>query len=275
VKESNRIVSTHNPLIKAARKLHDASGRREAGSFLIEGARLVAEAYTAGLTIERVFFLSEIVSRSREYTVLQQADQNQTPLIEVSHQVLEIISQTVAPQGIVAWVKQPVYQDDLHLTKGMRLLVADRIQDPGNLGTMIRLARAFALDALVLVNGGADPWSDKVVRASAGAIFALKVLEWSQERLVTQLSKFEIPLIVTAPDSDLPVWKADLSATWALVIGNESQGVIKSLRQNASYSVNIPMPGGTESLNAAMVSAIVLYESIRQKNVDRFEEKRE
>jgi TrmH family RNA methyltransferase len=170
------------------------------------------------------------------------------------------LSQTVANQGLVAIAEMKEHALS-EINSTMRILILDRLQDPGNIGTAIRNAVAFGFDAVVFLAGCGDPWNDKVVRASAGTLFYIRMVIPEQDlELVTLLSKHKLPLVVSAlenaEDLENQPW---LREPLALVIGNEGQGVADWLLQVADYRLKIPMTGPAESLNAGVAAGILLY----------------
>ena len=140
------------------------------------------------------------------------------------------------------------------------MLIADRIQDPGNLGSIIRLAHAFACHAVILLKGSVDPLNEKVIRASMGAVFHIPLILCDEDRLIKLLAERDIPLLVTTTAISTAVWEIQEREAWALVIGNEGAGVSAGLTEAARQLLYIPMPGAAESLNAATACAITLYE---------------
>lgn len=239
-----RIDSPKNEIIKQARKLHLSKERKKAGVFLIEGPKLFSEAVNAGLKVRRLFILEKLLG-----TIELVADE----VFLVSERVIESLAETESPQGLVAVIEEPekqVYDDKL-------VVFLDRIQDPGNLGTIIRTARAFGIGNLYLSPGTVDPFNDKTVRASAGAIFHLPCLYVFDTE--TWLKNQGKQIAVTVPSGGTAIKEYDFSKPTVLVIGNEGSGV-SDLKDEYS-KISIPMPGGTESLNAAIATAIVLYEA--------------
>jgi len=256
-----------NPLVKAARALHESGSRKEKKELLVEGVHLIDEAIAAGVEVKCLFTRCSESLSEPEVILQKRVLLRNIPVHTVSEAVLQKISQSVTPQGVVAWISMPPWSSARHLSGDMKLLVADRLQDPGNMGTIIRLAKAFAMDALVVVPGTVDPYNYKVIRASMGAVFSMNILHYEEALLLTELEQAGIPLLVTASEGGCTIWDADLNGSWALVIGNESSGVSAGFLHQAQQVISIPMPGGTQSLNAATATAVVLYEAARQHRV--------
>ena len=254
------ITSIQNPLIQEARSLHQKKGRIALKKFLIEGIRALEMAHAAGQSFDTVFFTAKASELERNKTFLSQATLKGTRLIPVGEEVMRRLSQTEANQGLVAIADIKDYPLS-EINSTMRVLILDRLQDPGNIGTAIRNAVAFGFDAVVFLSGCGDPWNDKAVRASAGTLFYIRMVIPEQDlELVSLVSKLKLPLVVSAlenaEDLEHQPW---LREPLALVIGNEGQGVADWLVQAANYRLKIPMTGPAESLNAGVAAGILLY----------------
>ena len=246
------ITSRKNPLLMKVRKLASASRsqRKELGEYLGDGTKLLEEAvrWKAELT-------TVVVSAGVEVPQLPQ----EVRLVQVPRDVMETISPMAAPQGALFLAKLPQVEPPKELT-GRRYLVLDGVQDPGNVGTIWRSADALGADGLLLVNGCADPYGPKVVRASMGACFRLPVFEVTPDGLAGLLKKAELPLYATALGKDtVDIKTADLSRS-AVVIGSEGRGVSRPLLERCEKTLKIPMRQRCESLNAAVAASIVLWE---------------
>jgi TrmH family RNA methyltransferase len=168
------------------------------------------------------------------------------------------LADTQAPQGVLMVVAEPRPALGSVIRAGARLLVLDAIQDPGNLGTLIRCAAAFDLDGVVALDGTVDPWNPKAVRAAAGTCFRLPVLTAPWPRVDDALVEAGLALLVAdagGTDAEL----VSPARGWALVVGSEAHGARRELREVADTTVAIPMPGGTESLNAGVAGGLLLY----------------
>lgn len=192
-------------------------------------------------------------------------------LYQVTDAVLAKLSDTQAPQGLIAVAGLP--ENNLKLLPDRAatapLVVLDRVQDPGNLGTMIRTADAVGAAAVLLLGGSVDVYSPKVVRASMGSLFHVPVIEQlSEKELLAFCRERGYQLAVTTLEASQSLYTADLRQPLALVIGNEANGVSASLQAQALVRLRIPMPGRAESLNAAMAAGIVLFERLRQQQAN-------
>jgi TrmH family RNA methyltransferase len=186
--------------------------------------------------------------------------------LRVADRELDALSDTESPQGITLVCRQPSLSlDHLFAAAGSRtrLLVLDGVQDPGNAGTLVRCAAAFGLHGAVALDGTVDLYNSKVVRASAGGVFRVPVVHESWARTGSWLAEHDIPLVVADAAGD-DVQRARRDPPWALVIGSEADGVRPEVARAARVSVRIPMPGGSESLNAAVAGSILLYVLTRE-----------
>lgn len=182
----------------------------------------------------------------------------------VSDHELEALSDTERPQGVLLVVEEPRAALE-EIARPARLLVADGIRDPGNLGTLIRAALALGVSGVVVLDGTTDPWSPKAVRSAAGACFRLPVVQarWAEVRLWMDERGTEV-LCAASDGGD--VSRTDAGPSWALVVGSEAHGVRAEVRAAATAMVAIPMHGGAESLNAGVAGAILLYELTRKQD---------
>ena len=244
------LTGLQNPMVKAAAELKQKKYRQQQGLFLAEGLRTVEEAVRYG-AVQSIFYTA--IEDDRTRAVLEEAAAKQIKLVCVSDKVMKKIADTETPQGIIAVCEMRSKRLDDFLASGKMLLVLDRVTDPGNIGTM-------------LLQGCADIYAPKTVRASMGSLFHLPVLSGLSEELLVQAArKAGYELLVTCLDGADNLYKADLQGRLAFVMGNEANGVSPALLAAADKRVFIPMQGRAESLNVAMAAGIVMFEALRQK----------
>jgi RNA methyltransferase, TrmH family len=243
--------------VAAAIKLHRHVGRRRAARFLAEGPNLVEAAMRRNLVIE--VFVTE-AALSRFGPIL--AD---VPVHVVTDRAAKALSDTVTPVGLVAVCELPSTNLADVLADQPRLVaVAAEISEPGNAGTLIRIADAMGADAVVLAGNSVDPYNGKCLRASAGSIFAVPVVtEADAGGAVSALRSAGLQVLATTIDGEVSLDDADLSAPAAWLFGPESHGLPRELAALAAHRVRIPMSGGAESLNVAAAAAICLYQSAK------------
>lgn len=234
--------------------------RAREGAVLVEGVRAVEEALDAGVDVDFAV-VSPRLRGSHAGAVL--ADRLAAyDVVEVDEAVIGRLSDTETDQGVLLVCREPQAGLDT-VARGGRCLVLDGVQDPGNAGTLVRAAVAFALDAVVSLDGTVDPWSPKPVRASAGTVFRVPVVRASAEDALARLREVEIPLYVAdTGGEDVDVHPR--MESFAIALGNEGRGVRELLSERAEGALSVPMPGGAESLNVAMAGAILLHSLTRR-----------
>ena len=246
-------------MVAAAVKLHRHVGRRRAGRFLAEGPNLVEAALRRGIVTD-VFATESALQRFAPML----AD---VPVRLVTERAAKALSDTVTPVGLVAVCKAPATSLDDVLVGAPRLVaVAAEISEPGNAGTLIRIADAMGADAVVLAGHSVDPYNGKCLRASAGSIFAIPVAaEPDAARAIEVLGGAGLAVLATTVDGEISLDDAEplLTARTAWLFGPESHGLPPELAAKASHRVRIPMSGSAESLNVAAAAAICLYQSAR------------
>ena len=256
------LTSTQNPWIRQVRQLQQAKGRREQESFLVEGSHLLQEALVTGWPLAAVCFTEAWMTKHPDLYQRIPAGVRQQ---QVSESVLKQIATTETPDGVVAIAQRVEAADSL--VPGSLGLIMETLQDPGNLGTLIRVAAATAADGLWLSQDSVDPDHPKVLRASAGQWFrrppqvADSLLDWVQQ---LNASGVQTLAAVMDPEAELH-WHLDLQQPTVFVLGNEGSGLSQHLLAACRHTVRIPMAVGVESLNVAMTGGILLYEAIRQR----------
>jgi TrmH family RNA methyltransferase len=238
-------------------KLHRHIGRRRAARFLAEGPNLVEAALRRGLVSE-VFATESAMSRFG-------AMLTDTPVHLVTERAAKALSDTVTPVGLVAVCSVPeTTLDDVLADSPQLVAVAVEISEPGNAGTLIRIADAMGADAVVLAGQSVDPYNGKCLRASAGSIFSIPVVSHGDAAdALRRLSDGGLQVFATTVDGEVSLDEADLSGPTAWLFGPEAHGLPTELAALATQRVHIPMPGSAESLNVASAAAICLYQSAR------------
>jgi RNA methyltransferase, TrmH family len=242
--------SHRNPRVVEAARLHRARDRRATGRTIVEGPSLLAEAVAAGVALEAVFALPD------DAITAKLARDHGFELILVESTALGRVTGTATPRGPAAVVSIPPSAPPT----GRNMIVAWGVSDPGNVGTMIRTAAAFAWD-FGYTEGTADPWAPKVLRAGAGGHFRLNITPVESLQTLDDVGLDTVATVVRggARPADLPMGR------YALLVGEEAPGLPPDVVEQSGHKVTIPMPGGTESLNAAMAAGIVIYELSRQQ----------
>lgn len=255
------LTSIQNPLVKEIRKLHQAKGRREQGLFLLEGTHLLTEACAVNYPLSTVCCSPEWQTKHDQ---LWEIINDRAERVElVSDRVLESIATTVNPDGVVATAPRHIPKLGQFHSLGVLL---ERIQDPGNLGTIIRTAAAAGADGLCLSGDSVDLDHPKVLRASVGDWFRLPMAV--NDNLAVALSHYQaqgMQIVATVPDASLTYWDIDWKQPSLILLGNEGAGLSENLLGLVEKVVRIPLRPGVESLNVAIAAALILYEVKRQR----------
>lgn len=242
------ITSLKNPKVAAWKALKDRKGRRESGCFLVEGRKMVEEALASAFDVETVL-VQEGVSFPDGLTM---------PVYELPEHVLTAVCDTKTPQGIAAVVRMKEQS-----ALGKHIVVLDGVQDPGNVGTILRTLDAFEADGLVLLPGCADPFSPKTVRSSMGAVFRRPVWTCTAETFAQVLRGSGLRLLGAALRDDTVDARAADYTRAVLAIGSEGRGLSDEVLALCDETVRIPMSPRCESLNAAVAASVLLWEAYR------------
>ena len=259
MKQYKDITSRENSIYKLVRALSQKKVRENNGLFLIEGTRLIEEANSCGIKIK--------------YLIINETAEN-VPKINQDCQVLRLpnnlfkkVSDTVSSQGIIAVVEQiEILLADIILGTNPLVVVLNGLQDPGNLGTIIRTSAAAGATAVLLTKGTVDLYNPKVVRSTMGSLFQVPIVSGLDDsETVKWLNYNSINIMVADLDSEEYYYSANLKDSFALVIGNENRGANDIWRKAAYKKIKIPILGSTESLNASVAAGIILYDAVRQR----------
>lgn len=248
------ITSKSNELVKHIKNLHQKKYRDEYGEFFVEGRKLVEEAIAENMELTKIIVCAEIF---KDKINLKNYD-----IEYVNESVFNFISDTQTPQGILAVIKLPQINDKL----GNVIFALDNLQDPGNLGTIVRTLDCAGINYLFLSNGTVDLYNPKVIRSTMGAIFRVKCFEnidLNSELLKLKAEGYKV--VVTALDAKISHYDLDFKDKLVIVIGNEARGVSNEIQALADIKVKIPMIGRTESLNASVAASLIAYENVRYK----------
>jgi RNA methyltransferase, TrmH family len=261
LQRNNILTSTQNPLVKQVRKLHRSKEREKQNLLLIEGTNLIEAACHADYKLDIIFYTERW---QQNHQPLCRIIAEQEVRVEfVSPEILKAIATTVNPDGVVAIARRPIAEATPTL-KGVGLAL-ERLQDPGNLGTIIRTAAATGADGLWLSADSVDFYSPKVLRASVGQWFRLPVVtNQNLFQLVEQQQQQGVQIIATTSKATKTYWEVDLTCPSLILLGNEGAGLSSELIDLADVQIKIPLANQVESLNVAVASGLLLYEAQRQ-----------
>lgn len=258
------VTSKQNARLKELRRALTRPGRDTHGLAGIEGLNLVEEAFRASLRVPCVFLAQESEEMLRDLEL-----PSETEVLLVPRAILDSILDTEAPQPVAALVEMPDWTLSHVLGPGKDsaplILVLASLQDPGNLGTIVRSAEAFGASGIMSLPGTVSPWNPKAVRASAGSIFRTPLIATTADDCVATLREAGIHILTTTVMAAQPVDLVNLAGPVAFLIGNEGNGVPANLAAHADTSITIACPGPVESLNAAVAASVLLYEATRQR----------
>jgi len=260
------ITSRQNPRLKSVLALKSRKGRREQCRFLAEGSRLLSEIHNTPEILLELWLSNEKIATPEGEKWISFAKSNDIPVFSLPDVLYNELSDTVTSQGLVGVMRLPQTDLDRFLGAGkFKGLLLDGIQDPGNLGTIIRTAEAMGFSFVLIPQGTTDPFGEKSVRASMGSVFHIPIIHSNNILLDLQLLKDAHYKIAGALlESSAPAHETPFGDRLVLTVGNEGTGISKGIRAMLDYSVHIPMTGRVESLNAAAAVAMLAYEIQRR-----------
>lgn len=248
-----RIESVQNKQVKEWKKLLTRKGRKKQNKYLVEGLHLVEEAVRADIEIEHIMIREDKLD---QYTAL--VDHEPEKLIIISESVSEGLSDSVTEQGIFAVIAQKEEENAIHGNKPVLML--DQVQDPGNLGTLIRTADAAGFEAVIIGEGSVDLYNPKALRSSQGSHFHLPVIHSDLKKWISQFKEKSIPVYGTALDERAVSYHSvEPKQQFALIVGNEGNGVSDELLKETTANLYIPIKGQAESLNVAIAASILMF----------------
>jgi RNA methyltransferase, TrmH family len=256
------LTSPSNPLLKHIRGLQQRSFRDKSRQFLIEGPKVIAEALSAGIEIKDV-----VISQSywQSGTIAHELNFNRLSLVE-DKLFAELIT-TESSCGVLAVAHQPAENESsLFASSPALVVIAENIQDPGNLGTIIRTSLAAEASGIILTKGTVDPYNPKVVRSAAGALFKLPLITGlTIDESIKLVKNHQLQVLACCQGASQLYWDANLKLPTALVFGNEGQGFKAETRELCDGEIAIPMSAKSESLNVAMATGIILFAAVQQR----------
>jgi TrmH family RNA methyltransferase len=264
---TEKITSRQNPLVKRAQRVRDGT---EPGHMFIEGVRLVDEALAAGVAIEALIYTPELSSTDRGASLLARAARERFRGALVPEVLMHAICDVETPQGVVALAPHPRFElEELFAGDAPLVVALEALQDPGNVGTILRAAEAAGASGVAALQGTAEPYGPKALRASMGSVFRLPVLRRAALiELAAAAQAREIPVVAAALDGGTRYSDFDWTRPALLLVGNEGAGLSSDARALAIESVSIPLAPPVESLNAAIAAAVILFEAARQRAGD-------
>lgn len=255
------INSKDNEKLKYTRALLKSKNRNKESKFIIEGYRIVMLALECMANLDYVFINEEFENKKEHVKLLEDLDKKNTKIYKTTNKNFKELVDTENTQGIIGVVsfKKKKLSESIN-KKDKFVLILDRIQDPGNMGTIIRTADSAGVDAIIALKGCVDIYNPKVIRSTMGSIFDVNIIDASQDETVDMLKSLDFNIVSSYLNTENFYDKIDYGSKVALVIGNEANGINEELVSKSDILVKIPIYGKAESLNAAISSAILMYE---------------
>lgn len=269
--EPMQLSSLQNPRVKHVIDLRERRTRDQSGQFIIEGYREILRAAEGGQKMDALFFCPELFLGENEKALIKRIASQGAQLFVCSEKVFRKMSYRDRPDGLIATAAQDRHnlRDLDALLKEKKhppfLIVAEAIEKPGNLGTILRSSDAVQLDALIVCDKCTDLYNPNVVRASVGTLFTVPVVESQGEETIRWLKERQISIVAATPSAELEYTKVDLTKPIAIAVGTEQLGLSDRWMKQADLQVKIPMLGIADSLNVAMATTLLLYEALRQR----------
>ena len=257
------ITSKDNETIKKIKKLKEKKYRDQENCYMIEGIKLIKEAIQEKAKIKLIVVCDDCkqeadIEGEIKYEIAKYE------CIYVSEKIFLSLTNVVNPQGILAIVEKNTNANDIDYNENL-FLILDDIQDPGNMGTILRTADSLNFKQIIVSKDSADIYNPKVVRSTMGAIFRINIIESDDlVKTIKEMKKHKIKILSTSLQTNKTMYDVSYDKT-AIVIGNEANGVEKEIIELTDEKIKIPMPGKTESLNASVATAVILYEAMRNK----------
>lgn len=256
------ITSKDNEIVKHIKKLKEKKFRDEYNEFIIEGIKLLEEAITENVNIKQIIICDDCKNQGaiKQDLLYEIAKYN---CIYVAEKIFDMLTNVVTHQGIMAIIEKPNLKENKIDYEEKNFLILDDIQDPGNIGTILRTVDSLNIKQIIVSENTADVYNPKVVRSTMGAIFRVKIIE-SEDlvKTVKEMKKHKIKIYATDLNTNKKMYDMKEEKK-AIIIGNEANGVSIKMLQNADERIKIPMLGKTESLNAAVATSVILYEVYR------------
>jgi TrmH family RNA methyltransferase len=261
-----KITSSQNPLIKEIKSFRSRKNRSKKGLFIIEGSKLFFEALNEEEKIASIFMSEQFLSTGESKEILARAAARSIKTYALPDRLFKAISDTESPQGILAIIKARHRNINQLPAEGNLLVILETLQDPGNMGTIIRTADAAGFTGIIVSQGCVDVYNPKVLRSTMGSIFHIPLFFSDNLGETIQILKSKGTKIYAAHlKGTSNYFQLDMHNDTAIIIGNESKGISAEIAALADELVKIPMIGKAESLNASVAAALLMYESVRQR----------
>ncbi len=266
------ITSLQNEKIKKIVKLRDRNKRDKEDLFVIEGYREIIRAFNSNVELESFFYSPELFLGENEDKLISQIENKKIETFKCTKEVFQKISYRDRPDGLIAIAKKRELGIDalkkiLEKKKSPFLVIAESIEKPGNLGTILRSSDGAGVDAVIICDPKTDIFNPNVIRASIGTLFTQPVIVADADETIALLKEMGVQIVSTTPHTDKMYSDADLKKGIAIVVGTEQYGLSETWLKLADIKIKIPMYGIADSLNVGAATTIVLYEAVRQRKL--------
>ena len=257
------ISSKENDIIKHIKKLKDKKYRDTSNQYVVEGIKLVSEAIQENVKIREIVLCedcekSEVIPKELMYEIAKHE------CVYVTEKLFKFITEVQAPQGILAVIEKNNRDNEIDYNQDIIVALND-VQDPGNLGPILRTVDSIGVKQILVSKGTVDAYNSKVVRSTMGAIFRIKIIECEDlEKTLKEVKKHDFKVVVSSLQTENSIYNIDYNKK-VIVVGNEANGVEEKIQSLADEKIKIPMLGKTESLNVSVATGVILYEYVRQK----------
>ncbi|SKC43581.1 23S rRNA (guanosine(2251)-2'-O)-methyltransferase RlmB [Maledivibacter halophilus] len=265
------IISPSNQNIKHIKSLHKRKYRDKHKEFLIEGLRSVEHGLENNAEFRNICYNDVITSSNRGCKLLEKISQRKIELCKINDKIFKEISTTDSPQGILGVVKRRYYDlEDIISKDKLFLIILDKLQDPGNVGTIIRTADAAGVSCIISLKGTVDIYNSKTIRSTMGSIFSMPIIHIETIGDVIEILKGNgVDIISTTLEAERYHFEVKYGRKNAIIIGNEGNGISNELIKRSDIKVKIPIIGNAESLNASIAAGIIIYEIVRQTHFQK------
>ncbi len=261
-----QISSTKNPAVKHVCALRNRRNREQEQLTLLEGYRELSRAHKYSMEIKEVFFCREMFLGENEFSLLDELAASGAKIAEVPARLMTKMTYRDRPEGLIAVAVMRQHKlANLAKKPNSLYIIAEAVEKPGNLGSILRSADAAGVDGLIICNKCTDIYNPNVIRASTGALFSVPMAEAGTEETIQWLKENKITSLAATPHTDLIYTDADMTLSVAIVVGTEQHGLSQQWLDNADVGIRIPMLGKIDSLNVATAATILLYEAARQR----------
>lgn len=264
------IKSKGNKNYKKLKNLGNKNGRKKIGQYVCEGKSMLYEAFNSHVVIQDLYINNSFLNTQNNELIKKVYNygyNNKLNTYLLSDDLFNKLSFTENPQGILFTVKQKSNLDKLDFTNKESLyIICNSIQDPGNIGTIIRTSDAVDADGVIITKGCVDPYNPKAVRATMGSIFHIPIIFYNDiYMLIKEMKDYGVKIYASSPNTKNMIYDTDFNVPLAIILGNEANGIDNSILNLSDEIIKIPLPGKAESLNVSVAAGVIMYEVLRQR----------